>query len=112
MLFAAAGWLLTAYAGDPVVRLAGIVMASAGSFTAMTIFWTTPDTTLSNKAKAVGIALINATGNIGSALSSFVVGWLKDMSHSFTSGLLYAVAALLIGALVFLLIPLQKPARN
>jgi ACS family 4-hydroxyphenylacetate permease-like MFS transporter len=112
MLFAAAGWLLTAYAGDPAVRLAGIVMASAGSFTAMTIFWTTPDTTLSNKAKAVGIALINATGNIGSALSSFVVGWLKDMSHSFTSGLLYAVAALLIGALVFLLIPLQNPART
>nr|WP_294865270.1 4-hydroxyphenylacetate permease [uncultured Pseudogulbenkiania sp.] len=111
MLFAAAGWLITAYGDGSVVRLIGIVMASAGSFTAMTIFWTTPDATLSNKAKAIGIALINATGNIGSALSSVVVGWLKDMTHSFTSGLLYAVAALVIGAVIILLIPMGKSVR-
>jgi ACS family 4-hydroxyphenylacetate permease-like MFS transporter len=111
MLFAAAGWLITAYGDGSIIRLIGIVMASAGSFTAMTIFWTAPDATLSNKAKAVGIALINATGNIGSALSSLVVGWLKDMTHSFTSGLLYAVAALVIGAVIILLIPMGKHAQ-
>lgn len=111
MLFAAAGWLICAYADASVIRLIGIVMASAGAFTAMTIFWTTPDAALSNKAKAIGIAVINATGNVGSALSSVVVGLLKDMTHSFTSGLLYAVVALVIGAVIILLIPMGKSTR-
>lgn len=110
MLFAAAGWLLCAWSSDPLLRLTGIVMASAGAFTAMTIFWTTPDAVLSLKAKAIGIAVINATGNVGSALSSVVVGWLKDLTHSFTSGLLFGAAALLLGALIIYLIPIVKPA--
>lgn len=112
MLAAAAGWLLCAYADGAALRLAGIVVASAGAFTAMTIFWTTPDAVLSTRAKAIGIALINASGNVGSALSSVVVGWLKDISHSFTSGMLFAVAVLVIGALVMLAIPAGKPAQQ
>ncbi|SCK16455.1 MFS transporter [Vogesella sp. LIG4] len=112
MLAAAGGWLLCAYADGASMRLAGIVIASAGAFTAMTIFWTTPDAVLSTRAKAIGIALINATGNVGSALSSVVVGWLKDISHSFTSGMLFAVAVLVIGALVMLAIPVGKPAQH
>lgn len=112
MLAAAAGWLLCAWATGPVFRLTGIVLASAGAFTAMTIFWTTPDAVLSSRGKAIGIALINATGNIGSALSSVVVGWLRDISHSFTSGMLYAVVALVIGALIMLTISTRPPIRH
>lgn len=52
-------------------------MASTGSFSAMAIFWTTPDQSISLRAGAIGIAVINATGNIGSALSPFMIGWLK-----------------------------------
>ena len=112
MLFAAAGWLISAYADAAALRLIGIVMASAGGFTAMTIFWTTPDAALSNKAKAIGIAVINATGNVGSALSSVVVGLLKDLTHSFTSGIVFAVVALVIGATILLLIPMAGPSRR
>ena len=54
----------------------GIIMASTGSFSAMAIFWTTPDQSISLRARAIGIAVINATGNIGSALSPFMIGWL------------------------------------
>ena len=112
MLFAATGWLLCAGSNDPLLRLGGIVMASAGAFTAMTIFWTTPDAVLSLKAKAIGIAVINATGNIGSALSSVVVGWLKDISHSFTSGLLFGAAALILGAIIIALIPIGNQTAS
>ena len=52
-------------------------MASVGSFTAMAIFWTTPDQSISLEARAVGIAVINATGNIGSALSPLLIGWFR-----------------------------------
>ncbi|SAL59202.1 major facilitator transporter [Caballeronia arvi] len=108
MLFSAAGWLCTAYSINPVIQMSGICLASAGSYTAMSIFWTTPDHALSLRARAVGIAVINATGNIGSALNPLVVGWLKDLTHSFTAGLLYAAALLVIGAIVVAVLPVQS----
>ncbi|MGF6638035.1 MFS transporter [Paraburkholderia sp. MM6662-R1] len=111
MLFSAAGWLCTAYSTNPVIQMLGICLASAGSYTAMSIFWTTPDHALSLRARAVGIAVINATGNIGSALNPLVVGWLKDLTHSFSAGLLYAAALLVIGAIVVAVLPVQ-PKRS
>ncbi|MGU7782564.1 MFS transporter [Burkholderia sp. PU8-34] len=100
MLFAALGWLATAWAPFPAWRLLGVCAASAGAYTAMSIFWTTPDLVLSASARAIGIAAINAIGNIGSALNPLAVGWLKDVTHSFAAGLLYAAALLAFGALV------------
>ena len=111
MLFAAAGWLFTAFSVNSVVQLIGICMASTGGFMAMSIFWTTPDHALSLGARAIGIAVINATGNIGSALSSVVVGWLKDLTGNFASGLLYAAVLLVLGSIVFLTIPIKPPAK-
>ncbi|MCL7667046.1 hypothetical protein M8375_33705, partial [Klebsiella pneumoniae] len=69
-----------------------------GCFSAMAIFWTTPDQSISLRARAIGSAVINATGNIGSALSPFMIGWLKDLTGSFNSGLWFVAALLVIGA--------------
>ncbi|MGK5080026.1 MFS transporter [Janthinobacterium sp. HLX7-2] len=108
MLLSAAGWLFTAYSGNPVVQLLGVCMASTGAYTAMSIFWTTPDRALSLGARAIGIAVINATGNIGSALNPVVVGWLKDITHSFSTGLLYASVLLVVGAAIVLTLPIAR----
>ncbi|MEM5339051.1 MFS transporter [Paraburkholderia azotifigens] len=108
MLFSAAGWLCTAYSANPAVRMLGVCLASAGSYTAMSIFWTTPDHALSFRARAIGIAVINATGNISSALNPLIVGWLKDATHSFSSGLLYSAVLLVIGVIVVTLLPMDK----
>jgi len=108
MLFSTAGWLWTAYSATPVVQMLGICLASAGSYTAMSIFWTTPDHALSFQARAIGIAVINAMGNISSALNPLIVGWLKDRTHSFTSGLLYSAVLMLAGVLIVLLLPINN----
>lgn len=110
MLMAAAGWMFAAYAGNPMVQLCGICMAATGSYTAMSIFWTTPDQALTFKARAIGIAVINAFGNTGSALNPLVVGWLKDLTQSFTAGIVYAAVLLVIGALLTFMLPLPSPA--
>jgi ACS family 4-hydroxyphenylacetate permease-like MFS transporter len=93
----------------------GVCLASAGSYTAMSIFWTTPDHALSFRARAIGIAVINATGNISSALNPLIVGWLRDATHSFSAGLLYSAVLLVIGVVVVTLLPMDKreapPAR-
>jgi len=111
MLCAAAGWLLTAWSSQAGVQLLGVCLASTGAYTAMSIFWTTPDHALSFAARALGIAVINATGNIGSALNPLVVGWLKDMTQSFTTGLLYAAALLVVGCAVFLVLPIPRAPK-
>jgi MFS transporter, ACS family, 4-hydroxyphenylacetate permease len=112
MLASAAGWLCTAMSNNPAIQMLGICMASAGSYTAMSIFWTTPDQALSFKAQAIGIAVINATGNISSALNPVIVGWLKDATHSFTAGLLYATGLLVAGAVIVMFLPIAGRQRQ
>ncbi|PHM35826.1 4-hydroxyphenylacetate permease [Xenorhabdus innexi] len=106
-LFAAAGWVITSLTDNSLVQLLGIIMASTGSFTAMAVFWTTPDQSISLRARAIGIAVINATGNIGSAVSPLLIGWLKDQTGNFNSGLYFVAGLLVIGALMVLLIPMK-----
>ncbi|MDE9542949.1 4-hydroxyphenylacetate permease [Xenorhabdus bovienii] len=107
-LFAAAGWILTSLTNHSMVQLLGIIMASTGSFTAMAVFWTTPDQSISLRARAIGIAVINATGNVGSAVSPLLIGWLKDQTGSFNSGLYFVAGLLIIGALMVLFIPMKQ----
>lgn len=112
MLLSAAGWICTAAASHPVLQMLGICLASAGSYTAMSIFWTTPDQALSFKAQAIGIAVINATGNISSALNPVIVGWLKDATHSFSAGLMYAAVLLVVGAALVMALPIDGRKRT
>lgn len=111
MLLSAAGWVCTAASGNPALQMLGICMASAGSYTAMSIFWTTPDGALSFKAQAIGIAVINATGNISSALNPVIVGWLRDATHSFSAGLVYAAVLLVAGAVLVMVLPIDGRKR-
>jgi ACS family 4-hydroxyphenylacetate permease-like MFS transporter len=111
MLLSAAGWICTAAASNPALQMLGICMASAGSYTAMSIFWTTPDQALSFKAQAIGIAVINATGNISSALNPVIVGWLRDATHSFSAGLVYAAVLLVAGAALVMVLPIDRRKR-
>lgn len=108
MALAAMGWLLTAFSAQPAVQLLGVCCASAGAYTAMSIFWTTPDHSLSFEARALGIAVINALGNISSAANPLIVGWLHDVTQSFKAGLIYGSALMVIGIVVVLLLPIAR----
>lgn len=109
-LFAAAGWILTATSSNPMLQFSGIVMASAGAFAAMVIFWTTPDQSISVQARALGIAVINATGMTGAALGPLLMGWMKDITGSFNAGIYMVAAFLVLGAVVVAFIPMKRMA--
>lgn len=106
-IFAALGWLMAAVSHNGMVQFTGIILASVGSFTAMAIFWTTPDQSISFAARAIGIGMINATGNVGSGTSPLFIGWLKDMTGSFNSGIYFIVGLLVIGAILVAFIPMK-----
>jgi MFS transporter, ACS family, 4-hydroxyphenylacetate permease len=100
MLLAAIGWLLVISFNLPAVRYLGLVFVSIGSFCGLLTFWTFPVSAsiLSSEARPAGIALINCTGiGGGSAIGPVVIGYLKDTTGSFTSGLVYVAGMLIIG---------------
>ena len=102
MLMAAIGWLLVISFNVPEVRYLGLVIVSVGSFCALLTFLTVPASSaiLSSEARPAGIALINCVGiGGGSAIGPLVVGYLKDLTGSFTSGLVYVVAMLIMGVI-------------
>jgi ACS family 4-hydroxyphenylacetate permease-like MFS transporter len=96
---AASGWVLVSVSDDFPLQLFGLVFATVGAFTGMAIFWTVPASVLSDAGRPAGIALINSAGILGSAVSPFVVGVLRDLTGSFASSLWYATALLLVSGL-------------
>jgi MFS transporter, ACS family, 4-hydroxyphenylacetate permease len=110
MLVAAMGWLLVISFNLPAMRYTGLVLVSVGSFCGLLTFWTFPASTaiLSSEARPAGIALINCIGiGGGSAIGPLVIGYLKDLTGSFTSGLVYVVAMLIIGVICIAIVATQ-----
>src|SRR5262249_13521800 len=92
LLFAAAGWLLVAEVALPGMHYVGLIVVSAGSFCALSVFWTLCGSLLSRAAGPAGMALINCTGIAGgSATTPFVFGVLRDWSGSFAPGILFVM---------------------
>jgi MFS-type transporter involved in bile tolerance (Atg22 family) len=85
--------------------MVGVVLAAAGASSAQASFWCLPAAFLGGAAAAAGIALVNSLGNIAGFVSTFLVGWITDLTHS-TSASLYLFAALMAaGNLLILTIP-------
>jgi len=97
LLLAATGWLMVLGLTDPVLRMAGLVCCAVGTFSAQSVFWSLATSYLSRKARPVGVALVNSLGVSGSFIGPLVIGYLRDQSGSFTSGLLFVFGCLLVG---------------
>ena len=102
----AVGLVLTAAStGDTVVALIGLTLAAAGASTAQASFWTLPSAFLSGAAAAAGIALVNSLGNVAGFASTYIVGWLADLTHSNSASLYLFGGIVLVGAFLTMLVP-------
>jgi MFS transporter, ACS family, 4-hydroxyphenylacetate permease len=60
------------------------------------------------KARPAGIALINCIGiGGGSAIGPVVIGYLKDLTGSFTLGLVYVAVMLIMGVICITIVAAQ-----
>ena len=103
LLMAAAG---IAFAGlapaNPTLVLSGLILAGMGASAALPMFWQLPPAFLSNTTQAAGIALISSFGSIASFFAPYLIGWMRDTTHS-ASLALYALALLIaLGGLLVL----------
>jgi nitrate/nitrite transporter NarK len=106
MLLGAVALSASALAGThTVLAIVCLSMAAMGVMSCAPLFWSLPTAVLGGTAAAAGIAAINSIGNLAGFVSPYVVGWLKDLTHSTAAGMYAVSAVLVIGALIVLTIP-------
>jgi ACS family tartrate transporter-like MFS transporter len=107
-LTAATGLVLAVTFRDNVPLLVlSFMLSQVGQRSVMSVFWAIPPIFVGGTAAAAGIALINSIGNLGGAVGPSVMGWLRDLTDSYSAGLLVLAAALVLEAL--LVISLRLP---
>jgi MFS transporter, ACS family, tartrate transporter len=74
--------------GSFLPSLVGLTLALMGLTSARALFWAIPTQFLTGAAAAGGLAFINSIGAIGGFVGPFAMGWLKDATGSFTTGLI------------------------
>jgi MFS transporter, ACS family, tartrate transporter len=109
-LIAVGGLMLAGYTLGTWVSLVGLSIATIGFYGMKPSFWPMPSLFLTGTAAAAGIAWIDAVGNLAGTITPFVVGWAKDVTGSFASGL-YALAGFALLSAVVTLLALPNDRR-
>jgi D-galactonate transporter len=112
-LIASVGFSVCALSGSHLYpAMTGMTLAAVGVITALPMFWALPTGFLGGAGAAAGIALINCTGNLAGFVSPSVIGWLKNQTHSLSSGLFLVAAMIAVaGMAVVILIPAKVVNR-
>ena len=101
-----AGLLLsTRYGHNTLLSMVSLTVATLGILTTLPLFWSLPTAFLTGTAAAAGIALINSFGNLAGFASPYLVGWLKDSTHSTDAGMVMMAVSMLVGAFLTWMVP-------
>ena len=95
----------TFYPHSTVLAVLALTVATAGIFSALSQFWSIPPAFLGGAAAAAGIALINSVGNLAGFVSTYIVGWIKELTQSTDIGLYVIADSLVIAAAIVLTMP-------
>jgi MFS transporter, ACS family, tartrate transporter len=97
-LFAMFGLIGSVLFSELVPSVIALSIALIGVSSARAIFWTIPQRFLVGTAAAGGIAFINSVGLLGGFVGPFTMGWLRELTGSFSSGLLMMAVILMVAA--------------
>jgi MFS family permease len=112
LLMGLCGLMLATQAdGNPLLAILGLSLATMGALAGLPMFWPLPTAFLGAAAAAGGVALINSLGQIAGFVSPFLVGWIKDTTHSTDLALYILSAVLLLGAVLVLRVPAKSVNR-
>jgi ACS family tartrate transporter-like MFS transporter len=86
-------------------------LAATGLYSFTPPFWSLPTAFLRGDGAAAGIGFINAVGNLGGFVGPYVMGWIKDWTGNFQSGLRALAVAAILSALLVASIGSQRATR-
>jgi len=76
------------------------VFAAVGIFGALPLFWGATTARMSGKAAGAGIAIVNSVGAIGAFAGPALMGWLRDLTHSYSAGLWTIALSMAVASLL------------
>jgi ACS family tartrate transporter-like MFS transporter len=88
LFVASAGIAASTALDNPTMKMVALSVAGFGIFGCLPVFWTFPTAFLSGAAAAGGIALINSIGNLAGFAGPYAMGRIRDVTGSYTGGLL------------------------
>ncbi|MBV4451652.1 MULTISPECIES: MFS transporter [Pseudomonas] len=101
LMAAATGYVLACLlSGSPWAMMIALVLATAGTFIAIPIFWTIPQSTFSGIAIASGVAAVNSVGQLSGLVTPVMVGKINDLSGTSYMGMLSIAPVIVLGCLV------------
>ncbi len=103
-LFASAGLVLAANEATVFSVVAALTIVNIGITSSKPPLWSMPTLFLSGPAAAAGIATINSIGNLGGFVGPAMIGWIKDLTGSFTGGLYFVAGLLVLSAILTLVL--------
>lgn len=109
-MVASAGLVLAGLTMGTWWALTGLCVATAGFYGTKGPFWSMPSMMLTGTAAAAGVAWINSIGNVGGFFGPTIVGWLKDVTGSYSGGL-YGLALFTLLSAVIAALGLHIPRR-
>jgi MFS transporter, ACS family, tartrate transporter len=101
-LLGAVGFIASAYLLSPMLGMMALTVAAVGDLGSRGPFWTLPRRFLTGSASAAGIALINTLASLGGFVGPYAVGAIKQITDSYTGGLLFLAGMLIVSAIAVL----------
>lgn len=103
---------VSSFPGIPgAAGLAALTLAAMGTECALALFWALPTGILSGAAAAAGIAWINSIGNLSGYVSPYMIGAIRDSTHSMTLALLALSACQLTACGLTLYVTRQRTRK-
>ncbi|MDR5751372.1 MULTISPECIES: MFS transporter [unclassified Caballeronia] len=99
------------WANNTALAMLGLTLGTMGILTTLPLFWSLPTAFLAGTGAAAGIAMINSLGNLAGFLSPYLVGWLKQVTGSNSSGMYMLAGFLILGAVLVLSVPARMVNR-
>lgn len=106
----AVAMIVSSYVASTSIVLSFIFLTIAlcGAFGAYSPFWAIPPSFLTGAAAGGAIALINSVGNLGGFFGPYIVGYIKDVTGSFNTSMIFLGVSLVIGAAIILFLVKQS----
>jgi ACS family tartrate transporter-like MFS transporter len=94
------GFLIGSFSDNFYLAVGGYTLGAMGIYGCLPLFWSLPTAILGGTAAAGGIALINSIGNLSGYFGPSIIGKLKDLTDSYTAGMLVVAASLALASLL------------
>jgi len=109
------GLIASAFVSDPVLSTIALSAALIGIYAAIATSWTLPTAFLTGTAAAGGLALINSIGNLGGFAGPYFMGWIKNVTGTYSLAFVIIGIGLALSGLIALAmhraVANERPAR-